>query len=608
MILLLAIKTIIKASPNEYIAAYENVYFSMKYIDKYHQLFKKRQEQGAILENCKFESKTWMLRTGMKVTATYFELDEISFIKQARCRNFKFTYEELIIALKSFILYSLDKYYHYTLKHFYLGFKTIVNETNYFSIEKLNDFNNRHIKDDSYLESQSVLLQFLSYFENFNIDERYYYVMEQHYFKLINLLKENNKRRDLPSFETVFKFNDLIEDFIQIASIKEREKYYPIILWWKITSIIPLRTGEFTVIPYDCISEENGSYFLILRRSSLKGRSSNRVVENHTLEFCYSKQRIRINKEIFDLIAEYKKIVDHYDFLENFYGEDLNEQKRRDFLLSRRSAITFFKSRNTVSQAYILDYFNSRQLYDLLNYFFEEIVYGKYGLNVVEKSKSTLIGNDLNKIQIMDTRHFAMMNMAFLNIDPYIIKELAGHESICSAYHYIGHLKVFSKCLSLSIAKQIAKQQKNIISNEERNRIMNFDLHDLSNGHLRYKKINDDEYINSLNNQKEVDGGKCTYTRNDYEPCKARNGIHAGCIYFIPDEEGLEKINNKYHENNDIIDAEVETLKWLYKYHKKIKEVHERYSVSLNKVHSLVHENAQILSDYVINGVDNNSN
>ena len=47
----------------------------------------------------------------------------------------------------------------------------------------------------------------------------------------------------------MFKFNDIIEDFIKTSKDDEREQFFPIILWWKISTIIPLRSHEIVLIP-----------------------------------------------------------------------------------------------------------------------------------------------------------------------------------------------------------------------------------------------------------------------------------------------------------------------------------------------------------------------
>src|SRR5690606_16421815 len=119
---------------------------------------------------------------------------------------------------------------------------------------------------------------------------------------------KKNAQRNIGNFESVFKLNEVIEDFWANPDLDLKEKFFPIKLWWEISTIIPIRTTELIVTPYDCIDSRNNNYFLTVRRTQLKGSYDKKV--KHNVLSDYRLQEVKITKELYELIDEYRTMVD----------------------------------------------------------------------------------------------------------------------------------------------------------------------------------------------------------------------------------------------------------------------------------------------------------
>jgi hypothetical protein len=79
------------------------------------------------------------------------------------------------------------------------------------------------------------------------------------------------KQRDLPDLASILLFQYMMDDFWKDATNEERLFYYPLKLWWDITSIIPTRPMEFLLTPRDCIHQDaSGEWFITIRKDLLK--------------------------------------------------------------------------------------------------------------------------------------------------------------------------------------------------------------------------------------------------------------------------------------------------------------------------------------------------
>ena len=63
-----------------------------------------------------------------------------------------------------------------------------------------------------------------------------------------------NKRRSLAPFVSCFRFSDVMTQFWAQAGSEQKIRFFPLWLWWNLTTILPLRPTEFTLIPRECLS------------------------------------------------------------------------------------------------------------------------------------------------------------------------------------------------------------------------------------------------------------------------------------------------------------------------------------------------------------------
>ncbi|USK80102.1 site-specific integrase [Peribacillus frigoritolerans] len=213
--------------------------------------------------------------------------------------------------------------------------------------------------------------------------------------------------RQLPKGKDVLKIDSCISQyFVGGFNSTSRLFFAPILLWWKITNIIPMRISEFCTIKRECISQNNGRYYIMLPREK-KPAAKRRVQVVDTLE---------ITEDIFGLIDDYIQLT-------NPYGESKT-------LISYRSIL---EVNHTAGRGNKVDmnYFNRHNFESLLKRFYKDVVYGEYKKSVEREVRPN------------DTRHFAFCSLLMQGISPIEIARLGGHSSLEAQYHYSNHTEYF---------------------------------------------------------------------------------------------------------------------------------------------------------------------
>ncbi|RFB15074.1 site-specific integrase [Bacillus sp. HNG] len=213
--------------------------------------------------------------------------------------------------------------------------------------------------------------------------------------------------RRLPKGKDVIKLDYCIKQYFENGLFSpDRLFFAPILLWWRITNVIPIRISEFCTIRRECISEIDGRYYITLPRKK-KPASHRRVQVVDTLE---------ITKDIFDLIDGYIKLTIPY-------GES-------NTLISYRTVLTL-EEKNAPRKKRNMDYFNSAIFARLIKRFYRDIVYGIYNESIEREVRPN------------DTRHFAFCSLLMQGISPIEIARLGGHSTIEAQYHYSNHTEYF---------------------------------------------------------------------------------------------------------------------------------------------------------------------
>src|SRR5690606_19336763 len=126
------------------------------------------------------------------------------------------------------------------------------------------------LADGSKYQIVASVLSFLSFYNNLPTVEQYTEAL----YKILNNLKFEKKTRIIPSGKDILNFSYIVEDYFKVEDDSQKDylHYFPLLLWWRITTVIPLRPFEFCSIVPDCLIYENDKCYLKLPR--LKGEKS----------------------------------------------------------------------------------------------------------------------------------------------------------------------------------------------------------------------------------------------------------------------------------------------------------------------------------------------
>jgi hypothetical protein len=193
-------------------------------------------------------------------------------------------------------------------------------------------------------------------------------------------------------------------------------KYIPILLWWILSNIIPMRPSEFLLIPFNCIENtDDGKFWVTIPRIKDDKESPVEIISFENLRY----QTFQITKEVFNIIAEFKLRLQ-------------TENIESDFLISLDFYKTTYEINSTRGNA-VENRINSNQFRQLLKKFNKNIVVGLY--------------NERYEMDILPshTRHFAIINMFLQGFNLLSIASLAGHVDLHSSENYYSHAKNFAK-------------------------------------------------------------------------------------------------------------------------------------------------------------------
>lgn len=554
------------------------------------QKFCEYKELGIISEG-NFEDNSWIFYDDRQHKKFTIRLNEIEYEKQRKKRNLCEFYE-LKNMVKTFVLYKIDSYIILSILSIQREIEYFLKVTNFMDIEKLEAFKFGELDYKFSFDYFSPIMEFISFIE-FDTSEYYQDAIRYIFDSKIDDRYIKYSSRELGRIETIFKFGDIMDNFWNWADFEKKEKYYPLYLWWCITTIIPLRVTEFTLTPFDCIRELNGKYYLTLRRSTLKGNENGKK-KNHKIDLDYKLQEVEINYNLYSIIDKYKKNVDKYDFDEKICNKYMGKTGERRFLLSRKAYNLHLDHNRNYPNSYKDDYLGHSCLYILLTKFYNEIIIREYNHIVVGKQEDDidLPEDQIEFISLMDTRHYALINLVINEVEPIIIKKIANHKSVNMSYHYYNHLDKFIRCYTYSTAKRLAyseSREKEIFLTRKLNKSTDIVFR-------RVFKI-DNSKLRDVNNGY----GKCESKNENYIDCVKVNGQCEKCMYYIPTiNDSKDNIINLIKENEKNIKLEIEEIKELLKMYNKGKIYMEEYSRKINKVKGLANQNTELLNRYVI--------
>ncbi|MFJ6267665.1 site-specific integrase [Lysinibacillus xylanilyticus] len=388
------------------------------------------QEEDAIF-NAEFEDDIWTFDRQLLKTFIVFDFSKIRDSVKFR----DYLDSATVDLIKCWVANNLSNSNPETVSSRFRYLKKIIEMTHFFkatkadefieyirnyspSIQKCLDHNNPFDLLEELKKERSglaVVRDMISTSLNFLIfsDLQSFHVYYDPLLNIRNGLPSEVFARQLPSGKDVLKFDYCINRYFKSGINSPSRLYFcPILIWWKITNIIPMRISEFCNIKRKCISEKNGGYYITLPRHK-KPVSKRRIQVVDTLE---------ISKDIFDLIDKYIKLT-------NKFGESKTLASFRAYKMLY-SILGYYKNgsgKNKIN----LNYFNRLNFASLLKRFYKEVVYEEYNKTVQREIKPN------------DTRHFAFCSLLMQGYSPIEIARLGGHTTVEAQYHYSNHTEFY---------------------------------------------------------------------------------------------------------------------------------------------------------------------
>lgn len=460
--------------------------------------------------------------------------------------------QEMILCLKKYVLIKLylKKNGVYTAKIAYRHIKNMLDETNVFDIDTLSDFK-KYISNNQTVLYLSDCKEFLQFCTSKDACEFYSKIKS---FSI----QRNPKSREIPDYESILKYDCLIRDFIDIGNIDLRIKYYPILIWWMLSTIIPLRPSEFVLLKRNCIYKAEDKCYIHIERVKSKADRKKHAIPIMT-EF-------QIPETLFEFISDFIDCANEIDssgylVSDDFYIKQLgrNYKRNKDKITLQKFNILFKK-------------FEKEVVEDIYHY---EIV----ALGTVEKD------SQIEKIRLGDTRHLAFMNMLMQGLNPLYIQRIGGHYTLEEQLSYCNHLDTVTSAKTYVLSKMLNNKNEVYYRNYSDN--VDWGL-----------KQTEKELLGAKFYQlpKVKDGaGRCTST-NFPTDCKCEECLF--CEHFIPEKDVAQTYISELRQNNlQNIEMKKELLKKLLK--EQLKDEKEIGTVSRNLA-SLINQEI-ILDAYTLN-------
>jgi hypothetical protein len=490
------IKTFIdKNNSSEVMLIKENINFSISNLEYYKEIFQELKDDCLIID-CNYNDNIWVLEKDYGTVKI-----EFSFI----------TFLELRHALKCYAILKLGRRYNVsnTIRTALKEIKKILLKTNNFSIKHLVDYRESIcFLTDSEKQGLYYVGEFLRFYK-INASDDYYDIISKTSIP-------PSKIRMLPSYKSIILFDQIINEYLYHSSIENRKKYFPLLLWWKISGIIPMRPIEFCDLKRNCYSFEESSnkYYIEIHRKKIR----NSFIKYKNIQVL---NNIQINKETYNLIREYAEWADP----ENKSEKLISYQVYNNYL-----GVFSQKAYNTKIDPNIM---TTSDLRWLLQKFYIEVVQNYYNLMVVEKGDfdEEINDNQIERIQLGDTRHIAFCSLMLQGFNPLTIAQLGGHYTLREQLSYCSHLETFVDAHTYVLAKSI----KNKL-NRQSDTLKYYQ--EYSNKILERVKLGEHFY-----ELRKTDGGRCKSSNFPYDCLELDHCVF--CDFFIADDTLSDTIINQ---------------------------------------------------------------
>jgi hypothetical protein len=413
----------------------ENKYVRYKKYDVeiYKEKFNDLICEGIIKEGCLFEDNKWIAYGN----------------KNFRTFNFtKIEYNQYFyLPLKCFVILQLyDR--RLVVDSVYFGLHTILK-----MIKMTGGYDKRFLGD--FLEfaelKDNETKKGLSYYKHSNLGFIYFNPIHDSEKFVEVLLKfndfSNEQVREIPTYSNFVLFDAIIHEFISNTTPYLRIKFYPVFIWWRLTSVIPIRPIEFIEILNEGIRhiKEDDSYLILVPRRKQQPdivKKRKQIAIQHEL---------KISKEMYNIILDFRKLAN----IEN------------EKYLFPVSVFIDFLERPEISlkKCHYKEHISWEQMTSLLDKFFDTIVHSQYDIKVVrtrEELSKEKEQKSIKSFNLGDTRHMAICMMMMQGFSELTIAQMAGHTNIRTQSHYSSHIDDFQRSYSGLLEKSIL-QKMNIV-------------------------------------------------------------------------------------------------------------------------------------------------
>ncbi|HGH7176034.1 TPA: integrase [Bacillus wiedmannii] len=375
------------------------------------------------LSEVDFHKNLWQLYDEEKDIMFYFRFNRLQEEVQGKQLN---QLETLTLVMKCWVA-SLLVQYHFQTVH--TNFKYVLDElitTECFRMSLLEDFIEKiMLKGDRTKSSiASALLNFFNYYDSFEGAEEYLNFLS-------TIPSSKPKTRTIPTVKDCLKFAWVLNDFYTKSNNTDWKYtyFYPVRIWWHLTTVIPIRIGEFLLLRRDCVENEGNRYYLYLSR--IKNKKSR--VKKPEIE------RIEISCKLYNMVKEYIELTEEYGYSKTL----LSYRAYKGISLNNK-----LNSSKTKRNPNVL---TSRTFHTILNDFYDEVIaISPYNFNVrsvgedseeeIRQSRNNSIVFDFERrLRPNDTRHIAFLSLMIQGFHPVEIARLGGHDTVYGQRHYQQH-------------------------------------------------------------------------------------------------------------------------------------------------------------------------
>ncbi|GKX66901.1 hypothetical protein [Inconstantimicrobium mannanitabidum] len=253
-----------------------------------------------------------------------------------------------------------------------------------------------------------------------------------------NLQKLNivNNVRKIPSSKDILLFANYVDIFFSDENLDDKLKLYymPILIWWKVTSIIPMRPSEFAIkLKRNSLLKEDKDYYLEIDRVKKRTKFIHKSLP--------VLKRVKITKEIYDMINIYIEQTNKYGYSETLISYNAIAALRKEVL----KIYPYFRNLGNQyndNKKIDRDVFTNRVMGDMLKSFYSFVIQHMYADTIIQQ-----------QLKPGDTRHIAFTSLLLQGYSPIEIAILGGHTSLKSLDNYTCSTNLYIDSEVLSIIK-----------------------------------------------------------------------------------------------------------------------------------------------------------